>query len=249
MLLKDRSVSRVIVLFFNPLLSNKTLDRMTKHSKKALFLYLLLLTILTSSIVNSQPPDENQSLDEKVKKFLHDNSHNWFDMNVPLSDGQLLYDLIVSRNYKSALEIGTSTGHSGIWIAWALSKTGGKLITIEIDEGRYRTALENFRKAGLSQYIDARLADAHSLVKELKGPFDFVFSDADKSWYKNYFIDVEPKLMAGGCFTAHNVTTVERGNTDGQAKFLEYVMSLKNYQTSVDITGAGLSISYKVSDK
>jgi predicted O-methyltransferase YrrM len=245
----NRLVSQVIVLFFHPLLSNKTQNNMAKHGKKALFLYLLLLTILTPSIVNSQPPGENQSLDEKVKKFLHDNSHNWFDMNVPPSDGQLLYDLIVSRNYKSALEIGTSTGHSGIWIAWALSKTGGKLITIEIDEGRYRTALENFRKVGLSQYIDARLADAHSLVKELKGPFDFVFSDADKSWYKNYFIDVEPKLMAGGCFTAHNVTTVERGNTDGQAKFLEYVMSLKNYQTSVDITGAGLSISYKVPDK
>jgi caffeoyl-CoA O-methyltransferase len=222
---------------------------MTSHSKTALFFYLLLLTVLTPSLVNSQPLTENPALDEKVKKFLSDNSHNWFDMNVPASDGQLLYDLIVSRNYKSALEIGTSTGHSGIWIAWALSKTGGKLITIEIDEGRYRTALENFKKAGLSQYIDARLADAHSLVKELKGPFDFVFSDADKSWYKNYFIDVEPKLITGGCFTAHNVSTVERGNSDGQAKFLEYVMNLKNYQTSVDITGAGLSISYKVSDK
>lgn len=222
---------------------------MTRHGKTALFLYLLLLTVLTPSILKSQPAIENQALDEKVKKFLYDNSHNWFDMNVPSSDGQLLYDLIVSRNYKSALEIGTSTGHSGIWIAWALSKTGGKLITIEIDEGRYRTAIENFRKVGLSQYIDARLADAHALVKELKGPFDFVFSDADKSWYKNYFIDVEPKLITGGCFTAHNVSTVERGNSDGQAKFLEYVMNLKNYQTSVDITGAGLSISYKVSDK
>jgi predicted O-methyltransferase YrrM len=222
---------------------------MTSHGKTALFLYLLLLTILTPYSANSQAPAENPALDEKVKKFLSDNSHNWFDMNVPASDGQLLYDLIVSRNYKSALEIGTSTGHSGIWIAWAMSKTGGKLITVEIDEGRYRTAIENFRKAGLSEFIDARLADAHSLVKELKGPFDFVFSDADKSWYKNYFIDVEPKLLAGGCFTAHNVTTVERGNTDGQAKFLEYVMSLKNYQTSVDITGAGLSISYKTADK
>jgi len=222
---------------------------MTSQGKTALFFYLLLLTIMTPSLVNAQPLIENPTLDEKVKNFLSDNSHKWFDMNVPASDGQLLYDLIVSRNYKSALEIGTSTGHSGIWIAWALSKTGGKLITIEIDEGRHRTAIENFRKAGLSEYIDARLADAHTLVKELKGPFDFVFSDADKSWYKNYFIDVEPNLKAGGCFTAHNVFTVERGNTDGQAKFLEYVMSLKNYQTSVDITGAGLSISYKISDQ
>ncbi len=55
-------------------------------------------------------------------------------MNVPLSDGKILYDLIVKNNYKNAVEIGTSTGHSAIWMAWALSKTGGKLITIEIDK-------------------------------------------------------------------------------------------------------------------
>ena len=52
-------------------------------------------------------------------------------------------------------------------------------------------------------------SDAHKLVKELKGPFDFVFSDADKEWYKNYFIDIDPKLKVGGCFTAHNI--YERG--------------------------------------
>ncbi len=58
----------------------------------------------------------------------------WRDMNVPASDGKLLYDIIMENKYKSAVEIGTSTGHSSIWIAWALSKTGGKLITFEIDE-------------------------------------------------------------------------------------------------------------------
>jgi predicted O-methyltransferase YrrM len=81
------------------------------------------------------------------------------------------------NNYKKALEIGTSTGHSSVWIAWALSKTGGKLITIEIDEGRHRQALAHFEEAGLSEYIDARLADAHELVPKLEGPFDFVFCD------------------------------------------------------------------------
>ena len=126
-------------------------------------------------------------------------------MNVPSVDGQLLYNLIIKGQLQNALEIGTSTGHSGIWIAWALSKTGGKLITIDIDEGRHKIAVENFKQAGLSEYIDARLADAHALVKELKGPFDFVFSDADKDWYKNYFIDIDPKLKVGGCFTAHNI--------------------------------------------
>lgn len=154
----------------------------------------------------------------------------------------------MKNSYKSALEIGTSTGLSGIWIAWALSKTGGKLITIELDEERHRTAVENFKQAGLSEYIDARLSDAHSLVKELKGSFDFVFSDADKDWYKNYFIDVDPKLRVGGCFTAHNITNRGRGNS-GQDIFLSYIKSLKNYETIVNSSGGGISISYKRAEK
>jgi caffeoyl-CoA O-methyltransferase len=194
----------------------------------------------------------NPALDEKVKKFLNDNARRWYDMNVPATDGQLLYDLILKGNYKSALEIGTSTGHSGIWMAWALSKTGGKLITIEIDEERHKKALENFREAGLSDYIDARLADAHVLVKQLKGPFDFVFSDADKDWYKNYFIDIEPRLKVNGCFTAHNISDRVGGgygSYGGQAEFLQYVKSLKNYETTVNSDGGGVSISYKRSEK
>jgi len=200
----------------------------------------------------AQTGTTNSALDEKVKKFLNDHSRQWYDMNIPAIDGQLLYDLIIKGNYKSAVEIGTSTGHSGIWIAWALSKTGGKLITIEIDENRYKTALENFRQAGLSDYIDARLADAHKLVKELKGPFDFVFSDADKDWYKNYFIDLEPKLKVGGCFTAHNISDRGRGgyrSYGGQGVFLEYVRNLKNYETTINSSGSGMSISYKTAEK
>jgi predicted O-methyltransferase YrrM len=198
---------------------------------------------------------ENPALDAKVKKFLSDHAGQWHDLNVPGSDGQLLYDLIIKGIYKSAIEIGTSTGHSGIYIAWALSKTGGKLITIELDEGRYKTAVENFKQAGLSEYIDARNADAHALVKELKGSFDFVFSDADKDWYKNYFIDLDPKLKTGGCFTAHNVYDRSaggrggRGGGSGQDIYLDYVKSLKNYETTVNSTGGGLAISYKRSDK
>jgi len=210
-----------------------------------LLICLFLFLPLTGLKIDKQDLKENPELDEKVKKFLASHAGKWGDWNVPASDGQLLYDLIVKNNYKSALEIGTSTGHSGIWIAWALSKTGGKLITIDIDERRYKIALENFKEAGLSEYIDARLADAHALVKEVKGPFDFVFSDADKGWYKNYFMDVDPKLKTGGCFTAHNIYLEGHGFESGQRAFFEYIKSLKNYETTLNSTGGGLSISYK----
>jgi predicted O-methyltransferase YrrM len=212
---------------------------------------LCLFFLISGFIVNGQAVKDNPALDEKVKKFLNEHAGQWHDLNIPEADGQTLFDLIVKGNYKSALEIGSSTGHSGIWIAWALSKTGGKLITIEIDEGRHKTALENYKKAGLSDYIDARLADAHQLVKDLKGPFDFVFSDADKDWYKQYFIDVDPKLKVGGCFTAHNISGGGRrgGYMSGQAEFLDYVKSKPNYETTVNTRGGGLSISYKKAEK
>src|SRR4030065_1168476 len=114
----------------------------------------------------AQDAGKQEMLDARVKAFLDEYKSQWQDMNIPYRDGELLYDLIIKNNYKSALEIGTSTGHSAIWIAWALSKTGGKLITIEIDKERHSQALANFEKAGISEYIDARLADAHQLVTE-----------------------------------------------------------------------------------
>jgi caffeoyl-CoA O-methyltransferase len=185
-----------------------------------------------------------QSLDEKVKAFLDSRRGQWHDLNVPANDGRILYDLVIKGHYKRALEIGTSTGHSGIWIAWALSKTGGKLITVEIDEGRHREAVANFAAAGLSDYIDARLADAHELVPALKGPFDFVFCDADKDWYKDYFTAVVPKLDVGGCFAAHNVSEGRRGW--GTGEFLAYVEGLPDIATTfAPGSTAGISISYK----
>lgn len=208
---------------------------------------MVLLSGLAFSGLQAQTLKEDPKLDKKVKEFLDSNPRQWEDMNVPASDGKLLYDIIIKNNYKSALEIGTSTGHSGIWIAWALSKTGGKLITIDIDRGRYEQALKNFKAAGLSDFIDARLADAHDLVPKLQGPFDFVFSDADKDWYRNYFEAVDPKLVVGGCYTSHNVSEGygRRGNSD----YLAFLKSLSNYETTVNSSGGGVAISYKKSVK
>lgn len=180
--------------------------------------------------------------DARVKAFLDARKDSWHDLNVPYVDGQTLHDLIVKHKYTRALEIGTSTGHSGIWIAWALSKTGGKLTTIEIDPGRHKQALANFREAGLAEFIDARLGDAHDLVPKLEGPFDFVFSDADKDWYTKYLDAVWPRLTPGGCFTAHNVSM----RISGISEFLDALNRLPNARTTIDrASSSGLSITYK----
>lgn len=216
------------------------------HSLNYLFV-LIICGWFYSQPGSSQNLVENPELDKKVKTFLAENRHSWRDMNVPASDGQLLFDLIVKNGYQHAVEIGTSTGHSGIWIAWALSKTDGKLITLEIDEQRYKEALANFKEAGVSEYVDARLCDAHEMVEQLESPIDFVFSDADKNWYTNYFKVLAPKMEVGGCFTAHNISP--SGGVRGIAEFVNYIEAQDNFKTTYNYKGRGVSVSYKLSEK
>lgn len=204
---------------------------------------LCLLAVAPMIVMAHSPqPDRFAALDKQVRAFLARAHGTWIDLNVPPADGKVLYDLVLERKYTRALEIGTSTGHSGVWIAWALAKTGGRLTTIEIDRGRHETALANFKAAGLSEYIDARLGDAHEIVPSLAGPYDFVFSDADKDWYKNYLVAVWPKLAPGGAFTAHNVTA----RTAAIRTFLDHLESLPDADTAINrASSEGISVTFK----
>jgi caffeoyl-CoA O-methyltransferase len=209
----------------------------------AVLVSLLVVALLTPGDMPRQVAAQ-ADLDTRVSRFLAEHRGRWRDLNVPEADGRALHDIVLRNGYKSALEIGTSTGHSGVWIGWALAKTGGRLTTIEIDQGRYDEAEENFREAGLAPFIDARRADAHDLVPKLQGPFDFVFIDADKDWYTNYAKAVLPRVRVGGCLTAHNVTSRRRAfGWSMTGDFYEYITSLPSLETTV--TGGGLSISYK----
>ena len=202
---------------------------------------IALLTLALPAYPQPQAPAAD--LDRTVQAFLDRNRGAWRDLNVPESDGRVLHDLVVRHRFTRALEIGTSTGHSAIWIAWALAKTGGRLITVEVDPRRHQTALVNFEQAGLAGYIEARLGDAHEIVPALAGPFDFVFSDADKGWYKNYLVAVWPKLLPGGCFTAHNVSGRPQA---GIREFLAHLETLPDARTTIDTSSrAGISITCK----
>jgi caffeoyl-CoA O-methyltransferase len=201
-------------------------------------LVVTVTALLLLGLAPARPPEAG--LDARVRAFLERNRGAWRDLNVPYEDGQVLHDLVVRKRFTRGLEIGTSTGHSAIWIAWAMARTGGRLTTIEVDPERHRTALRHFQEAGVAPYVDARLADAHQLVKELPGPWDFVFSDADKDWYTRYFQDVHPKLEIGGCFTAHNVLQ----RMSGIREFIDHVQGRDDYRTVIDRTSdSGISIS------
>ncbi len=168
-------------------------------------LVAVCLSLSLAAEVRAQAARTTPEFDRKVQGFLEAERDKWDYLNVPYQDGRILHDLVVKGGYKAILEIGTSTGHSTVWLAWAAAKTGGRVTTVEIDRGRHERALANLKRAGVAAYVDARLADAHELVKSLPGPWDFVFQDADKEWYLQYFRDLEAKMAPGGCYTAHNV--------------------------------------------
>src|SRR5665647_329340 len=101
--------------------------------KRTVYTHILLavlgIALLLPADLMSQGSGKKKDLDEKVRTFLEKRQGSWRDLNIPTSDGKILYDLIIKNKYKKALEIGTSTGYSTIFIAWALSKTGGKAVS------------------------------------------------------------------------------------------------------------------------
>jgi len=206
--------------------------------------------LLASQPLRSQDP---AATDRQVEAVLERMRGRWRDMNVPEQDGRILHEIILKNGYTRALEIGTSTGHSGLWIAWALSRTGGRLTTLEIDADRHREAVALFREAGLSRFVDARLGDAHELVETLLGPFDFVFIDADKGWYTNYAKALLPKLTASACITAHNVREPGSGgwgSRGGTGAYYAFMKGLPEFETRIhpDSVG-GVSVSCKRLEK
>jgi hypothetical protein len=158
----------------------------------------------------SQPGVDTAATDARFEN-IDSHRDSWGGMNVPEADSRALHGMIQNK-YKNALEMVRQWLFRLVDCVGTL-KTGGKLITIEIDPGRHKEAQAYFRDAGLDKYVDARLGDAHELVPSLQGPFDFVFCDADKEWYENYLKAALPKIPVGGCFAAHNVSDTPRGET------------------------------------
>jgi predicted O-methyltransferase YrrM len=128
--------------------------------------------------------------------------------NVPDSDGRMLRLITEALNAKTVVEIGTSTGLSGLWLAMALDRTAGHLTTFEIDPARAATARNHFRQAGVDQLITIVEGDAHQTLTRLKDPIDLVFIDADKEGYLDYLNKLLPLVRPGGIIAAHNVDMI-----------------------------------------
>ncbi|NWF84743.1 MAG: class I SAM-dependent methyltransferase [Bryobacteraceae bacterium] len=157
--------------------------------------------------------------------------------NVPAADGRLLRMLVEASNAKNVIEIGASTGLSGMWIALGLQKTGGKLTTFELDKERAASARANYRKAGVGGIVTLVEGDAHENVRKLKEPVDVVFIDADKEGYVDYLKTLLPLVKPGGLILAHNADMI--------SEYLREVNANPYLDTVIYTAGGGMAVTLK----
>ncbi len=126
-------------------------------------------------------------------------------MSVGEAEGRMLRLLTEAANAQKVVELGTSTGYSGLWFCLALQRTGGTLTTFEIDRERAAMAREHFKNAGVDKLVTVVEGDAHRNISQVRGPLDVVFIDADKEGYVDYLNKLMPLVRLGGMILADNV--------------------------------------------
>ena len=173
---------------------------------------------------------------EKLEKTADD---FW---NVSRQTGNFINMLIKLMDAKNVLELGTSNGYSGLWIADALKKTGGHLTTIEFWEKRQCLAREYFEYCGLSDIATFKIGQAYDVVKnEINEEFDLVFIDANKQEYIKFFEVVHPLLKKGGVILADNITS----HAKKVEPFVDAISSHPEYQVQILDLPDGLLMAYK----
>ena len=183
-------------------------------------------------------PTAEQASEKKILAMLEGmvKSHQTY-LSVPVQDGKALRLLTEATNAKNVVEIGTSTGYSGLWFCLALLRTNGRLTTFEIDHQRASLARDRFKDAGVGRMVTIIEGDAHELVPNLKGPIDVAFIDADKSGYVDYLTKLLPLVRPGGLILAHN--------TDMVPDYVKAVTTSADLETIFYMQGGGLAVTLK----
>ena len=163
--------------------------------------------------------------------------------NIPRKTAVLINTFIKMMGVKNALEIGTSNGYSGIWIAKALKQTGGKLTTIEYYEKRQSVAIENFKKCGINDIVRPLQGSACDILEALdpNEKFDFVFIDANKREYVKYFELVKPHLTERALIVADNITS----HAEKVQTFIDAVDADNEFQYEIVEVPGGILIAYR----
>lgn len=161
--------------------------------------------------------------------------------NLRAADRRVLYDEIVGRGYMRGLEFGTGEGCATVWMAMALRKTGGSLVTIEIDPATAGRAQRNLRRARVDDIVELRIADAVEEAPRVPGQLDFVFMDVAVPLNKKLLDLVRERIRPGGAVLAHNAESFRWTQPD----FLTAITNDSQLQTSFRGLIFQVSISVK----
>ena len=163
--------------------------------------------------------------------------------NIPRKTGVLLNMFIKMMNSKNVLEIGTSNGYSGLWLAKALKETGGKLTTIEFYEKRQSIAIENFQKCGVFDIVRPIEGSACKIIQDFSDDefFDFVFIDANKREYVEYFNLIKPHLTKKAMIVADNILS----HWEKVQTFINAVDEDDDFQYEILEVPGGILVAYK----
>lgn len=162
-------------------------------------------------------------------------------LNLEPETARLVHILIRSSRRTKLLEIGTSNGYSTIWLAWAASANGGRVISIDRDANKHALADANLRRVGLREMVDLKCGDATEIVASLPGPFDCVFFDADRFSAPAQVASLMPKLAADVFLLADNALS----HPHEISGYLRELEALPQFDRVILPVGKGLSVAYR----
>ncbi len=193
----------------------------------------------------TMPPELREQLDALYAEGLaNDATHTRYTermMHLEPQTAELVALLLRLGQRRSILEIGTSSGYSTLWLAWAASTTGGHVTSIDLVEHKHALAEANLRRAGLHDQVTLLVGDATAIVTELSGPFDAVFFDADRVSAPRQLELLLPKLTSNALLM-HDNATLPPGEL---APYLAAVAALPRVDHMVFPIGKGLSVAYR----
>lgn len=160
-------------------------------------------------------------------------------------EGRFLELLVYASGARRVLELGTYSGYSALSMAAGLPP-GGSIDTCELDENRAVVARRYIEQSLHADRIQIHLGPALETIGRLEGDFDFVFIDADKPNYVNYYKAVLPRLSQGGCIAADN--TLWSGRVLDEADDDEGTRAIKAFNEHVKSDPRVTSVMLTVRD-
>jgi caffeoyl-CoA O-methyltransferase len=218
------------------------------HATVAIFVWFSIAICPAFQLVGQEPsagnPHVTNDLEPERRALVE--RFPLIGLNSAPGDAAMLRILVESSKAKRGVEVGTATGYGAILMGLGFERTGGELITVDIDPNMVAAARENLKKAGLENVVTVVQGDALEVLPQLEGQFDFVYIDAVKSDYLKYFRALEPKLVPGAMIVADNVIRSARPMAD----FLEAVSQSPDYLSTTiradDSKRDGMLVIYKL---